>query len=211
MSPPSDPRLLVLRGLRLKGVVPLDGLADATGLPSTEVEPVLAVLAGDGFVALRTGALAGWALTPAGRLELERLLADEVDGADARDAVTDAYRRFRALNGSVLDACSRWQVRDIDGRPVVNDHRDAAYDAAVVADLARLQQAADPVCDDLAATLDRYEPYGPALRRAVRHVAAGDGDWFTKPVMPSYHTVWFELHEDLLATLGLDRTSEPVS
>jgi len=26
--------------------------------------------------------------------------------------------------------------------------------------------------------------------------------------MSSYHTVWFELHEDLLATLGIDRASE---
>ena len=211
MSPPSDPRLLVLRGLRLKGVVPLDGLADATGLPAADVEPVLDALAGDGFVVLRTDALAGWTLTPAGRRELERLLADEVDAAGAREAVTGAYQRFRALNAGVLDVCSQWQVRDVDGRPVVNDHTDAAYDEAVIADLARIQHAADPLCDDLAAALDRFRSYGPALRRAVRRVEDGDGDWFTKPVMPSYHTVWFELHEDLLATLGLDRTSEPVS
>ena len=211
MSQPSDPRLLVLHGLRLKGVVPPDGLAEAAGLPLAEVETVLDQLASEGLVVERTGALLGWSLTPAGRAEHGRLVAAEVDEADARPTVTSAYRRFRALNAGVLDVCSRWQVRDIDGRPVVNDHSDADYDAAVVADLAHLQQAADPVCDDLAATLDRYEPYGPALRRAVRHVAAGDGDWFTKPVMPSYHTVWFELHEDLLATLGLDRASEPVS
>ena len=90
--------------------------------------------------------------------------------------------------------------------PVVNDHRDAAYDAGVVDDLARLQRRADPVVDELAGTLARYGGYGPRLRRAVEHVEAGDGDWFTKPSLPSYHTVWFELHEDLLTTLGLDRT-----
>ena len=33
-------------------------------------------------------------------------------------------------------------------------------------------------------------------------------DYFTKPILPSYHTVWFELHEDLLATLSIDRASE---
>jgi hypothetical protein len=26
--------------------------------------------------------------------------------------------------------------------------------------------------------------------------------------VPSFHTVWFELHEDLLATLGLERSDE---
>ena len=27
-------------------------------------------------------------------------------------------------------------------------------------------------------------------------------------MIDSYHTVWFELHEDLLATLGLERAAE---
>jgi hypothetical protein len=211
MSQPSDPRLLVLHGLRLKGVASLDALLDATGLPPGEAESLLGRLAGEGLVEQRTGALAGWSLTPAGRRDLDRLLAAEVEAAGARSTVTGAYERFRALNAGVLDACSRWQVREVDGRPVVNDHADPDYDAAVVADLARLQHQAEPVCDDLAAALDRYRPYGPRLRRAVDHVVSGDRDWFTKPMMPSFHTVWFELHEDLLATLGLDRTSEPVS
>jgi hypothetical protein len=39
---------------------------------------------------------------------------------------------------------------------VLNDHRDAAYDAGVVADLARFQRRADPVVADLAGTLARY-------------------------------------------------------
>jgi hypothetical protein len=30
-------------------------------------------------------------------------------------------------------------------------------------------------------------------------------------MIPSYHTIWFELHEDLLATLGIERGSEAVS
>ena len=39
---------------------------------------------------------------------------------------------------------------------------------------------------------------------------AGDPDWFTRPTVDSYHTVWFELHENLLATLGSSgATSDP--
>ena len=83
-----------------------------------------------------------------------------------------------------------------------------AYDARVVADLARLHERAEPVVDDLAGALDRYRTYGPACATPSTEVEAGDGDWFTKPMMPSFHTVWFELHEDLLATLGLDRSAE---
>jgi hypothetical protein len=39
-------------------------------------------------------------------------------------------------------------------------------------------------------------------------VRAGDKEWFTGPLVDSYHTVWFELHEDLMATLGLERATE---
>jgi DNA-binding MarR family transcriptional regulator len=211
MSQPSDPRLLVLHGLRLKGVADAAGLADALDVAAGDVEAQLDALEADGLVVHRSGALSGWSLTPAGRAEQSRLVAAEVDARGARPAVAHAYERFRALNAGVLDACSRWQVRDVGGRPVRNDHRDATYDARVVDQLARLQRQADPVCDELAGTLDRYRPYGPRLRHAVERVASGDGDWFAKPVMPSYHTVWFELHEDLLTTLGLERTAEAVS
>jgi hypothetical protein len=210
MSQPSDPRLLVLHALRLKGVVEADALADAVGITTTEAAALLRDLETDGLVEHRSGALSGWTLTSDGRAEQSRLVAAEVDATDTRGTVSGAYQRFRALNADVLDTCSRWQVRTIGGRPVRNDHRDATYDAGVVADLERLQQRADPLCDDLADALDRFGGYGPQLRHAVQRVESGDGDWFTKPMMPSYHTVWFELHEDLLTTLGLERSAETV-
>jgi hypothetical protein len=211
MSHPSDPRLRLLVALRVKSVAGAHALAEAAVLDPGEVDALLAGLAAEGLAREHTGSLAGWALTPAGRAEHARLAAAEVDRAGARAAVRGAYDGFRALNAAVLDTCSRWQTRELGGELVVNDHRDTTYDAAVVADLARLERRARPVLSTLAASLDRYGGYGPQLRRAVERVEAGDGDWFTRPVMPSFHTVWFELHEDLLSTLGLDRESEPTS
>jgi hypothetical protein len=208
MPHPSDPRLLVLHGLRLKGVAGEDAVAEATGLAAGQVADLLAGLAEQGLAANRDGALAGWSLTPAGRAEHARLVGAEVEATGARPVVRGAYERFRALNAPVLDVCSRWQVREVAGTPVLNDHADPAYDAEVVSDLAAVHDRAEPLLDDLAGALDRYRAYGPRLRHAVERVEAGDGAWFTKPLMPSYHTVWFELHEDLLTTLGLERASE---
>lgn len=210
MAPPSDPRLLVLHGLRLKGAADVEALAEQAGVGVDEVRRQLVALTGDGLVAERDVAPVGWSLTPGGRAAAERAVVAEVEGAGARLAVTAAYDRFRTLNVTALDTCSRWQVREVGGRPVLNDHADPSYDAAVVDDLARLQDEADPLLDDLSSTLGRYRTYAPRLRRAVSRVEAGDGDWFTKPSLPSYHTVWFELHQDLLATLGLDRSAEAV-
>lgn len=207
MAPRSVPRLLVLHGLRLKGHAAAAALAESAGIATTEVESWLERLAADGLVVHRETP-EGWSLTPAGRAEQARLVGREIDAAGVRPAIEGAYARFRALNGAVLDACSRWQVREIAGTDVVNDHRDPAYDARVVDDLAALHSRVEPLCDDLAGALERYRPYGDQLSRAVAKVEAGERDWFTKPRLPSYHTVWFELHEDLLTTLGLDRTAE---
>jgi len=204
----SDARLLVLHALRLKGTVDAATVASAADVPAGEVAAQLEKLAADGLATESTGALAGWSLTAAGRAEHRREVRREVDTAGARATVSGAYERFRALNAGVLDACSRWQVRTVGGQMVRNDHRDQNYDAGVVADLARLGEQAAPLVDDLGGALARYEAYGPKLEEAVRRVEAGEGDWFAKPVMPSFHTVWFELHEDLLTTLGLERSDE---
>ncbi|HLT70590.1 MAG TPA: hypothetical protein VKZ72_10520 [Acidimicrobiales bacterium] len=208
MSRPSDPRLLVLHGLRLAGAAEPRDVADAVGLPVDDVRARLGPLEAEGLVTHRTAPPAGWLLTPSGREEHARLVQAEARETGARPAIERAYDRFRALNPAVLDACSRWQVREVAGRTVRNDHGDPDHDAAVVSDLVRLHRRAEPVLDELAAALDRYRPYGPRLRRALDRVLAGEREWFTAPSIPSYHTVWFELHEDLLTTLGRSRSAE---
>jgi hypothetical protein len=90
----------------------------------------------------------------------------------------------------------------------VNDHGDAAYDRGVIEKLADLHAEVEPICNDLGEALHRFQGYGGRLRHALDRVRAGDTDWFTKPMIPSYHTVWFEMHEDLLSTLGIERGSE---
>jgi len=65
-----------------------------------------------------------------------------------------------------------------------------------------------PICADLAGLLDRFDGYGPRLATALERTSGGEPDWFTKPTIDSYHTIWFELHEDLLATLGRQRSQE---
>ena len=57
----------------------------------------------------------------------------------------------------------------------------------------------------------RRAPALRALPRALRRARSarfrdGDDDALAKPLSGSYHDVWMELHEDLLATLGRERT-----
>jgi hypothetical protein len=47
--------------------------------------------------------------------------------------------------------------------------------------------------------------YAAKLRTALNKVKAGEIAWLTKPLIDSYHTVWFELHEELILAVGLTR------
>lgn len=198
----------MLHGLRLKGVAEAAAVATATGLAAAAVIAQLDELAQFGLVVRREGLLTGWTLTQAGRLEHDRLVDHELVEAGARPTVERGYQGFLRLNPGVLDACSRWQVRDLGGRMVRNDHGDRRYDAGVVHDLSTALDEVRPVGDRLAGVLERFRPYAPQLEEAMVRVRSGDGDYVAKPVIPSFHTVWFEMHEDLLVTLGLDRSSE---
>jgi hypothetical protein len=136
------------------------------------------------------------------------MLADELDAIGGRADVDAAYRQFLALNQACLQLCTDWQLVDVDGTPVVNDHTDAAHDADVIGRLRALVHEVQPICAELTTVLARFGTYGPRFTAALERVEAGEVDWFTKPTIDSFHTVWFELHENLLATLGIERGTE---
>lgn len=209
MARPSDPELLVLHGLRLRSFAALAVVAESANLPAAQVEDLLTQFRDKEWARYREGALTGWMLTPFGRAEGERRLAAELDAAGARAEVDAAYRQFLTLNQPLLQLCTDWQLRPVDGGdPVLNDHADAAYDENVVATLRSFHGEAQPIVAELAVILDRFAGYGSRLTHALERTEAGESDYFTKPTIDSYHTVWFELHENLLATLGIERGSE---
>jgi hypothetical protein len=204
MSRPSEPATLVLHALRLKGFADTDAVAAHTGIPEDDAAGFLVGFAEQGLAQRREGRITGWSLTPTGRARDAKVIAAELDAAGCRPDVDSAYRQFLTVNADVLRVCTDWQVRDGG----VNDHIDSVYDKGVVGRLRELHDRIAPVLAQLADCLDRFASYPPRLGDAVERIEAGDGDWFTKPVVDSYHTVWFELHEDLLSTLGIERSKE---
>ncbi|MDA0563158.1 transcriptional regulator [Streptomonospora sp. S1-112] len=208
MTAPHPPRttddLLVLHALRCGGHAAPARLAAATGLTESAVESELIDLGVDGLVTRASGPFAAWGLTEAGRAAHARRIAGELDSAGARGAVRAAYDRFLVLNPELLDLCTAWQLKPVGGAPAVNDHRDPDYDARVLAGFARLHERAEPVIADLAAALSRFGRYRTRLAAALDRARAGETAYVADD-LASYHTVWAELHEDLLATLGLPR------
>lgn len=208
MAHRTAPGLLVLHVLRLKGFAEADVVAHASGLDQATVGSTCASLAAEGLVQRRDGRLSGWSLTPEGRAAHAEQIVADVAATGRRSVVEGAYRRFLEVNGEMLALCTAWQLREVGGRQVVNDHADPGWDGAVLDRLRAVDRVLAPVLVDLAGAAERYGRYAPRFAEALAKVEAGELEWLTRPVIDSYHTVWFELHEDLLCSLGTDRASE---
>ena len=196
----------VLHALRTKGMAEVDAVAHAAGLSEDQAVGALGVLGERGWARYRDGNRAkGWMLLGEGRAEAERSATAEMEASGQRSAVFDLYRAFKVLDPELKQACTDFQIR---GDQTLNDHTDPDYDAAVIARLAEINRRVQPIMARLTEALDRFGHYGPRLNFALSQVVGGDINWFTKPSLDSYHEVWFELHEDLLVTLGIDRAAE---
>lgn len=202
----TDPRVLAMCAVRLAPLRPPGVMASAVGLPEPVLTEHLDRLVAEGLAAHHAAEPAGWTLTPAGHVELEHRLADELDAWRLRPAVVDCYERFLPLNERLLAVITDWQVRTgPDGTLELNDHADPAADADVVARLGQLDDEAGPLCDALGGTLSRFGGYRHRLRAARSRLESGESVYLDGMRVDSYHLVWFELHEHLLATLGISR------
>jgi hypothetical protein len=188
--------LTVLMALRVQGVATPERLATAVG---GDASGQLAELVAAGFASERTGRLAGFSLTPQGIEQLDKLLADEA--LRTNEELKDCYELFLSINNRVLKISSDWQVRD----GVPNDHSDTIYDEEVVDRLSELNDRVRSCMRKMSACAPRFAPYGERLDSCLERITSGDTSAFTAPLAESYHTVWFELHQDLLLTLGLER------
>ncbi|MES4903468.1 MULTISPECIES: transcriptional regulator [unclassified Streptomyces] len=200
-----DTSLVVLHALRCAGAASLARLHGVTGLDESDVESELIDLGAEGLVTrTMSGDMPFWLLTDAGRTADAERITGELTSADARAAVEAAFDRFLVLNPELLDLCTAWQLRTVDGNMNANDHSDPAYDSRVLDRFADLDRRAAPVCAELSAALPRFGRYRDRLAGALERAASGSLEYVTDSTA-SYHTIWAELHEDLLATLGLRR------
>jgi len=148
----------------------------------------------------------GWSLTDLGRTEGERRLAVELEQVGARPLVESVHAGFLPLNRRFVASCTDWQSRPVRGDPLaVNDHSDLEWDGRVLDSFAALGRSMERLLEPLAAVLARFVRYPVRYRIALARVETGQHSWVDAPGRDSLHTVWIQLHEDLLATLGMLR------
>ena len=200
----TNANLLVLHALRCAGAAGPTRLHGVTGLDESDIESELIDLGAEGLVTRISGDMPCWLLTDTGRAADAARLTGELTSANARGGGEAAFDRCRVLNPELLDLCAAWQLRTVDGIVNANDHSDPAYDSRVLDRFADLDRRAAPVCAELSAALPRFGRYRERLAGALGRAASGALEYVTDSTA-SYHTVWAELHEDLLATLGMRR------
>lgn len=180
--------LAVLQAVRLKGRVGIADLAATLGEDQAEAADAVEQLAQAGLLVDSKTVR----LTSEGRARLAELLADERSGIDMA-AMTAAYGEFRSVNADFKALVTDWQVNN---------------DAGMLTRLDSVHQRVLPIIAAAAGQLPRLRRYSTKLQAAFERIKAGETIWLARPLIDSYHTMWFELHEELLLAAGLSREVE---
>jgi len=186
----------VLHALRVKGIATPEALAAATGAARPAVETALAELAERDHAFERPSRKRpGWVVSETGRDAHAAWLAASTDDA-LRERLDAAYQGFLAVNAEVKGLSAKWQsATDPAARFELTERLEDAHDRVLPA----LGRAAD--------VIGRYARYAERLTTALGRVDE-DPRYVVSPRVDSYHTVWFECHEDFLQTLGRTRAEE---
>jgi pyruvate, orthophosphate dikinase len=193
-----------LIGLRIKGFGKADALAEAYGQPHGDTEALLTRMVVQGWA---EGTRVGYRLTPAGRASADAIL-DRERTAIAPQRIAHEYERFIPINDAFKQLVTRWQLRTVDGKQIRNDHADPDYDRSVLDALYRIHDDVSALIDAIAQLLARVGIYRTRLNRALDKIKAGDLRYMTAPDRDSYHSIWFELHQDLITLCGTTRQKE---
>lgn len=116
-----------------------------------------------------------------------------------------AWASFEALDTELKSVCSMWQVRQ-DGTGSLNTHDDPEYDFAVIEKLVEIHGRLREFVRSVSGLETELADLTVELDNAMARVSEGEFDYFTGVQLNSFHNLWFELHEDLLCTMGLQRS-----
>lgn len=195
-------RDLVFHGLAVKRHAAAPAVASLVGIDADRVKSLLIDAVAGGRAIEAKG---GYALTPLARLALEGRYSFHFAPLRHNARFVAAYESFERINRTLKQVITDWQTIEVAGERVANDHTDTAHDEAVMDRLAGVHEQVETVLQALAGPLPRMRIYAQKLLAALEAAEDGDREWVSDVRRESYHTVWFELHEDLLRIMGRAR------
>ncbi|MGR8950290.1 MAG: hypothetical protein ACU84Q_19775 [Gammaproteobacteria bacterium] len=190
---------LVMHGVAIKKHGTAAAIAGIIDRPVELVNAVIeSAVAGDRII----DADGKYMLSPAGHM----IVASEYSRfcGDLREdqGFVQAYEQFELINAELKQLITDWQTMEVGGKRVNNDHSDKDYDAEIIDRLGDLHERFEPILNRMVSTLARMKVYREKLELALENAEDGKIEWVSAADIESYHTVWFEMHEDLLRVLG---------
>ncbi len=193
---------LALHGLAIKKHADAAAVAEITGLAPAAVQAALdeatasgrTVKAGDKYM-----------LQPAAQIALKTGYSRDFAAQRADAAMQATYDDFEKINEQLKQLITDWQTMTVGGQKLPNDHTDPNYDDKIIDRLGRLHDRAEGILDRFTAGLSRLAVYKRLLATALERAEDGQTEWVSDARCMSYHTVWFELHEDLIRILNRTR------
>lgn len=183
----------VVHAVAVRGFVPAEGVAAASGLELAAVEPVLDALVAFGHARKREGRITGYQLTAAGKTRHQALLRRDRAGIDVA-GLTAAYEAFLPLNG--------------DFKKLAHDYQPGTELGSIGARLEEIHTRTGNSLAAMQASAPRFGTYAGRFDSAIERFRGGEATALAQPMAESYHDVWMELHEDLLVTIGRERSEE---
>jgi len=188
----------------IKGYGRPEVLAEAMAIDRAALDSALASLRDAGLL---EETRMGLRLTASGKQAAADCLAETIERGE-QTAMAGLYERFEPLNNRYKAALARWQMRDAGDGPQPNDHSDADYDRAVIAEMLAQHEDLLPELQQQGQSWPLLRLYARRLEHARERVLAGEQRYVAAPLIESYHTVWFELHEALIRFSGRTRAAE---
>jgi hypothetical protein len=193
---------LVMHGLAIKKHATPEDVAGILGLEVEAVRQTLGKLVAANRVVEAKGR---YLLAPAARMLLDADYSRFYEEVRADPAFQTGYAGFERLNTVLKQLITDWQTIPVGGERVPNDHNDKDYDSGIIDRLGDLHERVEDVLDQLAGALPRMRIYRDKLASALEKAEDGAIVWVSDAKIESYHTLWFELHEDLLRLMQRDR------
>jgi len=193
---------LVMHGLAIKKHATPEAVAGILGMEVETVRTTLAQLVEGKRVVEAQGK---YMLAPAARMALDSDYSRLYEEARGDSSFRDGYNEFERLNTTLKQLITEWQTIEVRGQRVPNDHGDTDHDDKIIDRLGELHERAEAALVKLARVLPRFSAYRDKLAAALERAEDGDIAWVSDAKIESYHTLWFELHEDLLRLMRRER------
>ena len=190
---------LLLHALAIKKHASPEEVAPLAGIALADASATLERAATSGRAALANGK---YLLTPLARVALESSYSRLFEEIRENDQFISAYEDFERINVQLKTLITDWQTISVGGERIANDHSSKAHDDAVIDRLGDLHERADRIFGRLATHHPRLKFYSTRLLSALEKAEDGAVEWVSDAKIESYHTLWFELHEDLLRIMG---------